>query len=136
MKAPIVSAVLALALFSFVSREAPAQSAPAYDVVIRNGRLLDGDGNLYGTTAEGGSSESCVNYYIPSCGTVFELMPRAGGGWAERPNLRRAYARTSFAARNDKLLIPFDYRYGNTRRGDAAHRSPSICDRMVSQDFV
>ena len=48
------------------------------------GLSIDNSGNLYGTTAEGGSSESCVNYYIPSCGAVFELMPRAGGGWAER----------------------------------------------------
>lgn len=46
--------------------------------------VIGGSGNLYGVTVEGGSSESCVNYYLPSCGTVFELTPRAGGGWAER----------------------------------------------------
>jgi N-acyl-D-amino-acid deacylase len=45
MKVLIVSAALALGLFSFMSGEALAQSAPTYDVVIRNGRLLDGDGN-------------------------------------------------------------------------------------------
>jgi uncharacterized repeat protein (TIGR03803 family) len=37
------------------------------------GLILDGDGNLYGTTAYGGSSGGA--------GTVFELSPVAGGGW-------------------------------------------------------
>jgi uncharacterized repeat protein (TIGR03803 family) len=48
------------------------------------GLIFDGSGNLYGTTVEGGSSESCLNSYVTSCGTVFELMPHAGGGWSER----------------------------------------------------
>src|SRR5882672_6278859 len=37
--------------------------------------ILDGVGNLYGTTQGGGA------YYA---GSVFELMPQAGGGWAEK----------------------------------------------------
>jgi uncharacterized repeat protein (TIGR03803 family) len=40
--------------------------------------LLDSQGNLYGTTADGGSSTVCDG----GCGTVFELSPR-NGGWAE-----------------------------------------------------
>jgi uncharacterized repeat protein (TIGR03803 family) len=48
------------------------------------GLILDAAGNLYGTTVEGGSSESCVNSYVTSCGTVFELTPHAGGGWSEK----------------------------------------------------
>ncbi len=36
--------------------------------------ILDGAGNLYGTTANGGTD---------SVGTVFELTPQAGGGWME-----------------------------------------------------
>ena len=39
------------------------------------GMIFDGSGNLYGTTAVGGS----VGFY----GTVFELTPKAGGGWTE-----------------------------------------------------
>src|SRR5580704_17476678 len=35
---------------------------------------FDGAGNLYGTTAGGGAH---------ALGTVFELMPKAGGGWTE-----------------------------------------------------
>jgi uncharacterized repeat protein (TIGR03803 family) len=42
--------------------------------------VLDGWGNLYGTTASGGSSSACFD----GCGTVFELSPSAGGGWTEQ----------------------------------------------------
>jgi uncharacterized repeat protein (TIGR03803 family) len=41
--------------------------------------LLDSQGNLYGTTANGGSSDVCDG----GCGTVFELSPQSGGNWAE-----------------------------------------------------
>src|ERR1022692_2073102 len=39
--------------------------------------LLDGAGNLYGTTFKGGAKNRDI-------GTVFELSPKAGGGWAEK----------------------------------------------------
>jgi uncharacterized repeat protein (TIGR03803 family) len=42
------------------------------------GLVLDGAGNLYGTTEWGGGLGSC------SCGTVFELTPRSKGKWTER----------------------------------------------------
>jgi uncharacterized repeat protein (TIGR03803 family) len=38
------------------------------------GLILDGAGNLYGTTATGGSSGG---------GVVFKLTPKSGGGWTE-----------------------------------------------------
>jgi len=38
------------------------------------GLILDASGNLYGTTGFGGTT---------SHGTVFELLPQSGGGWAE-----------------------------------------------------
>ena len=38
------------------------------------GLVFDGAGNLYGTTYNGGTHD---------VGTVFELLPRAGGGWNE-----------------------------------------------------
>ena len=40
--------------------------------------LFDSRGNLYGTTDNGGSSETCEG----GCGTIFELSPQ-DGGWSE-----------------------------------------------------
>src|ERR1017187_3621017 len=42
------------------------------------GLIFDGNGNLYGTTVEGGSE--CGDY---GCGTVFELTPNQDGSWSE-----------------------------------------------------
>jgi uncharacterized repeat protein (TIGR03803 family) len=44
------------------------------------GVIFDALGNLYGATY-GGGAYTCGSY---GCGTVFELTPKAGGGWAER----------------------------------------------------
>jgi len=41
--------------------------------------ILDAAGNLYGTTEIGGSCENC----FVAAGTVFELLPKAGGSWTE-----------------------------------------------------
>ncbi len=46
--------------------------------------IFDASGILYGTTAQGGSSSSCVNNQTPTCGTVFELSPGLDGRWAEK----------------------------------------------------
>ncbi len=43
------------------------------------GLISDASGNLYGTTVYGGIYKGCYN----SCGTVFQLVPKAGGGWTE-----------------------------------------------------
>jgi uncharacterized repeat protein (TIGR03803 family) len=45
---------------------------------------FDAAGNLYGTTAEGGSTQMnyCFINEFNGCGTVFELTPQAGG-WSE-----------------------------------------------------
>src|SRR5664279_5403051 len=43
------------------------------------GLIVDGAGNLYGTTSEGGTYISCSG----GCGTVFELTPNGSGGWTE-----------------------------------------------------
>jgi len=45
------------------------------------GLLFDATGNLYGTTAGGGTGTGCVGGN--GCGTVFELSPTAGGAWRE-----------------------------------------------------
>ncbi len=44
------------------------------------GMIFDGAGNLYGTTSYGGIHDTCPE---GTCGTVFELSPRQGGGWTE-----------------------------------------------------
>jgi len=44
------------------------------------GVVFDAVGNLYGTTEAGGELSTCNG---SGCGTVFKLMPAAGGGWAE-----------------------------------------------------
>jgi len=41
--------------------------------------VFDSEGNLYGTTQNGGSEE-CGG---TGCGAVFELSPQSGGGWSE-----------------------------------------------------
>lgn len=44
--------------------------------------VFDSQGNLYGTTYYGGSSEG--SYYCPNgCGTVYRLTPSASGQWKE-----------------------------------------------------
>jgi uncharacterized repeat protein (TIGR03803 family) len=45
-----------------------------------SGVIVDANGNLYGTTYEGGSGSGCCG---AGCGTVFELTPNAKGGWTE-----------------------------------------------------
>jgi uncharacterized repeat protein (TIGR03803 family) len=45
--------------------------------------VLDSAGNLYGTTETGGTG-SCTAGGLSGCGTVFELSPKAGGGYGER----------------------------------------------------
>jgi uncharacterized repeat protein (TIGR03803 family) len=46
------------------------------------GPLFDSAGNLFGTTATGGTGGSC---YFPNagCGIVFELSPQSGGSWTK-----------------------------------------------------
>jgi len=46
--------------------------------------IFDSSGNLYGSTEYGGSGSCNNGQGIVSCGVVFELTPKAGGGWAEK----------------------------------------------------
>jgi uncharacterized repeat protein (TIGR03803 family) len=46
--------------------------------------IFDASGNLYGTTSEGGTGVDHCSTDTGGCGTVFELTPKAGGGWTER----------------------------------------------------
>jgi hypothetical protein len=47
------------------------------------GVLIDANGNLFGTTLQGGNTTvSCQQFGHSGCGTVFELSPPTGGGTA------------------------------------------------------
>jgi uncharacterized repeat protein (TIGR03803 family) len=50
------------------------------DGVYPNRIVLDGKGNLFGTTYEGGTQNGCLGIY--NCGTVYELSP-TGSNWTE-----------------------------------------------------
>ena len=52
----------------------------ATDGAVPGALVLDANGNLYGTTARGGSTNSCFD---AGCGTVFELSPTSSGSWTE-----------------------------------------------------
>jgi len=47
------------------------------------GLILSPAGYLYGTTAYGGTGSCTVSGSVLGCGIVFELRPKAGGGWTE-----------------------------------------------------
>jgi hypothetical protein len=62
------------------------------------GLVMDSSGNLYGTTAYGGTGDCMLLGSKLGCGSVFELSPpaRKGGTWTERilysfPNSKRGY---------------------------------------------
>ena len=48
------------------------------------GLVLDGKGNLYGTTKYGGPNEITYSGNTTTAGTAFELSPATGGGWTEK----------------------------------------------------
>lgn len=57
--------------------------APDGDLPTVGHLMLDGDGNLYGTTSAGGTGSCKFRGSVTGCGTVFELTP-ASSGWTER----------------------------------------------------
>jgi uncharacterized repeat protein (TIGR03803 family) len=85
-----------LALAAITIAGARLASASGYEVIYRFTGGLDGyapsaamiagpSGNLYGTTAFGGTSGACEGQAVQGCGTVFQLVPPAtpGGTWTE-----------------------------------------------------
>ena len=86
-----IALIVVLATFALASRAA-AQTETVLTSFNRNdalvgglepdaGLIFDAAGNLYGTTYYG-ADQSC-GYEDYGCGTVFELTPKAGGGWTE-----------------------------------------------------
>jgi len=76
----------------------------------QSGLVFDAAGNLYGTTASGGG----YNH-----GTVFELMPQAGGGWTEKVlhNFNNNGGVDGFSPLGTLLLDAAGNLYGTTSQG-------------------
>jgi uncharacterized repeat protein (TIGR03803 family) len=73
--------------------------------------ILDGSGNLYGTTASGGGSSACTD----GCGTVFELIP-SGGKWTVK--LLRSFNNTDGANPYGTLIFDSNGNlYGTASQG-------------------
>jgi uncharacterized repeat protein (TIGR03803 family) len=82
------------------------------------GLVLDGAGNLFGTTSEGGAHAS---------GTVFELTSAVGGGWTER--ILNSFGSSSTEGINPVSVLVFDSAgnlYGTTLYGGAYDRGTAF----------
>ncbi|MGB6690338.1 MAG: choice-of-anchor tandem repeat GloVer-containing protein [Terracidiphilus sp.] len=77
------------------------------------GLILDGNGNLYGTTSQGGDSSS---------GTVFEVSPQSGGTWTEQ--VLHSFSSSSTDGTFPEAGLIFDGNgnlYGTTSEGGSPH---------------
>jgi uncharacterized repeat protein (TIGR03803 family) len=89
--------------------------------------LLDPQGNLYGTTQNGGNAQ-CGG---TGCGVVFELSPQSGGGWAEK--VLYAFCSLSGCADGYRPLAgplvmdPAGNLYGTTIFGGTSTRCNGTC---------
>jgi len=87
----VVLAIITVAPFVTGTRAAAQQEGVLHSF-NKNGKdgyfpeagvISDAAGNLYGTTYYGGTGK-CVSGIFTGCGIVFELTPKAGGGWTEK----------------------------------------------------
>ena len=86
-----VSAIVLAAWFATSTRAMAQQEKILHNfggnskdgIAPKAGLISDAAGNLYGTTYYGGSG-GCSSELAAGCGTVFELSPKAGGGWTEK----------------------------------------------------
>jgi len=100
--------------------------------------VLDAAGNLYGTTARGGTSPNCNAYSKPpiGCGTIFKLSPNADGTWTKSTLYNftggRNWGGSDGANPNSGLV--FDAAgnlYGTTVSGGANSGSNVFCGNCV-----
>jgi len=96
------------------------------------GLIMDGSGNLYGTTREGG---------VSGAGTVFELTaPTGGGSWTEsilwnfNPGSRGK--KDGFAPEGDLVMDAGGNLYGTTSSGGTYFQDPSDHPSFVAPGIV
>jgi uncharacterized repeat protein (TIGR03803 family) len=85
--------------------------------------IFDASGDLYGTTYYGpaqGYGGPCNDGYDLGCGTVFELMPQAGGEWTEKIlHYFSTNNEDGFNPSSSLVLDPSGNLYGATAQGGA-----------------
>jgi hypothetical protein len=92
-----------------------------------SGLLMDKQGNIYGTTAEGGTSAEFTSG-VNGVGTVFELSPPGGGGsWTESVlhNFTGGASDGEFPM-SGVVMDPGGNLYGNTEYGGPFSAPPSL----------
>ena len=92
----------------------------AKDGVVPSGPLsLDGRGDLYGSTYDGGTGK-CSDY---GCGMTYELQPQAGGGWKETALHEFAGGSDGSTPIGNLVLDANRNLYGTTNAGGGGHAS-------------
>jgi uncharacterized repeat protein (TIGR03803 family) len=122
-----VALTVVLALIAFTALTAGTRAVAQTEKVLHNfngpgqagglypngGLIVDAAGNLYGTTAADGNG--CTG---SSCGTVFELVPAAGGSYTEK--VLHAFSRSGKNAWSPQASLAMDASgnlYGTTYAG-------------------
>jgi uncharacterized repeat protein (TIGR03803 family) len=78
-----------ISLYSFCSLSSCADGA-----LPLGGLIHLPDGHFYGTTSVGGTATGCNSVYMPTCGTVFQLLP--GGALTTVSNLTKSMGGVPF----------------------------------------
>jgi uncharacterized repeat protein (TIGR03803 family) len=93
------------------------------------GLLIDSQGNLYGTTAYGGTGDCVLLGVEGGCGTVFELSPPSekGGAWTETILYSFPTAKQGYLPNGDLVFDSAGNLYGATQYGGG---KGTTCDRF------
>jgi hypothetical protein len=83
------------------------------------GLVIDSAGNLYGTTAYGGTGNCVLLGTLMGCGTVFEMSPpkQKGGKWTERVLYSFPTAKQGYLPNGDLVFDSAGNLYGATEFG-------------------
>jgi uncharacterized repeat protein (TIGR03803 family) len=83
------------------------------------GLVVDKAGNLYGATQAGGNGSSplCNTDYLNACGVVYEVAPKAGGGWGEKVLHNFGNGQDGYFTQSGLILDAEGDLYGTTMYG-------------------